>query len=212
MPSQRKDFCLAIAVSHSVAALRFIEPFCSMLQKGSVFMKKRISTKKICALGLLAAITVILGVFATFRVGNLIKIPMKFISVFIVGALYGPISAGAVASIADLIEASRLGINPMITAVEFLCGFVFGICFYKAKDNKKYYLRALICAVLQFLIAFTIMSKILAYMGIYAGFWAAAWMRLPQMIILFVLHIAVMCGARRLVFQLKEFISKENGQ
>lgn len=175
-------------------------------------MEKRISTKKICTLGLLTAITVILGVFATFRVGNLMKIPMKFITVFVVGVLYGPFSAGGVAAIADLIEAAKMGINPMITAVEFLCGFIFGACFYKAKDNKSYYLRVLVCAFLQFLVAFFIMSNILAAMGIYAGFWAAVWMRLPQMIILFVLHTTVMCGGRKLVFQLKDFISRERGQ
>ncbi len=170
---------------------------------------KRISTKKICTLGLLTAITVVLGIFATFRVGNLIKIPMKFISVFLVGVLYGPFAAGGVAAVADLIEATKMGINPMITAVEFLCGFIFGVCFYKVQDNKKYYLRALICAILQFLIAFFVMSSILASMGIYAGFWAAVWMRLPQMIILFVLHMAVMCSTKKLVFRLKW---KENGQ
>lgn len=188
------------------------EPFCSMLQKGFDFMKNRISTKKICTLGLLTAITVILGVFATFRVGNLMKIPMKFITVFIVGVLYGPFPAGSVAAIADLIEATKMGINPVITAVEFLCGFVFGACFYKVQDNKKYYIRAIVCAALQFVIAFFIMSSILSAMGIYAGFWVAAWMRLPQMIILFVLHTTVMCGGKRLVFQLKDFISKESGQ
>ena len=80
------------------------------------------------------------------------------------------------------------------------------------KHNKRYYFRVLVCAFLQFLIAFFIMSNILAVMGIYAGFWAAVWMRLPQMIILFVLHTAVMYGGRRLVFQLKDFISKERGQ
>ena len=175
-------------------------------------MKSKISTKKICTLGLLAAITVILGLLATFRVGNLMKIPMKFITVFLTGFLYGPFSAGSVAAVADLIEASKMGINPMITAVEFLCGFVFGICFYKAKENKKYYIRAVICSVLQFLIAFFIMSDILAHMGVYAGFENAMWMRLPQMTILFVLHTAVMCGGRKLVFRLKEFISKENGR
>ena len=172
-------------------------------------MKQRISTKKICALGLLAAITVILGVFATFRVGNLIKIPMKFVSVFLVGALYGPFSAGSVAAVADLIEATKMGINPMITAVEFLCGFIFGMCFYKVRDNKKYYLRAFLCAVLQFLVAFFIMSHILCLMGIYAGFRAAVWMRLPQMVILFVLHMVVMCGGKKLVFRLKGRMDNE---
>ncbi len=172
-------------------------------------MRCRISTKKICTLGLLTAITVILGIFATFRVGNMMKFPMKFISVFIVGVLYGPISAGSVAAIADLIEATKMGINPMITAVEFLCGFIFGACFYKVKDNKKYYIRAVVCAVLQFLIAFFVMSNILTVMGIYAGFRAAVWMRLPQMVILFVLHTGVMCGCRKLVFQLKRRLDNE---
>lgn len=175
-------------------------------------MRQRISTKKICTLGLLTAITVILGVFATFRVGNLMKIPMKFISVFIVGVLYGPFSAGSVAAIADLIEATKMGINPVITAVEFLCGFIFGACFFRVRDNRKYYIRAVICAVLQFLIAFFVMSYVLCTMGIYANFWAAVWMRLPQMIILFVLHTGVMCGGKKLVFQLKDFISKGRGQ
>lgn len=170
---------------------------------------KEISTKKICTLGLLTAITVILGVFATFRVGSLIKVPMKFISVFLVGVLYGPFSAGSVAAIADLIEAAKMGINPLITAVEFLCGFIFGVCFYKVKDNKRYYFRALICASLQFLIAFFIMSYILCTMGIYAGFRTAVWMRLPQMIILFVLHTLVMCGGKKLVFQLRRRMDNE---
>ncbi len=140
------------------------------------------------------------------------KIPMKFITVFVVGVLYGPFSAGSVAAIADLIEAAKMGINPLITAVEFLCGFIFGACFYKAKDNKRYYLRVLVCAFLQFLIAFFVMSNILAAMGIYAGFWAAVWMRLLQMIILFVLHTAVMFGGRRLVFSLKKFVSEGKAQ
>ncbi len=105
-----------------------------------------------------------------------------------------------------------MGINPMITAVEFLCGFIFGACFYKVKENNRYYLRVLVCAFLQFLIAFFIMSNILAAMGIYAGFWAAVWMRLPQMIILFVLHTALMCGGRRLVFSLKKFVSEGENQ
>ena len=140
------------------------------------------------------------------------KIPMKFITVFITGVLYGPFAAGSVAAIADLIEASKMGINPMITVVEFLCGFVFGLCFYKAKNNKKYYLRVVICSTLQFLIAVFVMSNILAHMGIYAGFKSAVLMRMPQMIILFVIHTVVMCAGKRLVFQLKEFVSKENGR
>lgn len=165
-----------------------------------------------CILGLLTAITVILGVFATFRVGSLIKVPMKFISVFIVGVIYGPLSSGIVAATADFIEALRIGVNPLITLVEFVCGFIFGACFFNVKDNRGYYIRALICAFLQFLISFTIMSEILTSMGIYASFRSAVWMRLPAMIILFALHMLVMCGGKKLVFRLKKFVSESEAQ
>ena len=173
-------------------------------------MKKQFSTKKICTLGLLTAMTVILGVFATFRIGNFIKIPIKFITVFVVGVLYGPLSSGAVAAIADFIEALKLGVNPLITLVEFVCGFIFGACFYKVKDNRNYYVRALICAVLQLAVSFTVMSEILHQMGIYASFWAAVWMRLVPMVIIFVLHMIVMWGGKKLVFRLKDFIEKKD--
>ena len=163
-------------------------------------------------MGLLTAITVIIGIFATFRVGTLMKIPLKFVSVFLVGFIYGPVSAGSVAAVADFIEALKLGVNPLITLVEFICGFIFGICFYKAKDNRAYYVRAVICGILQFLISFALMSVILEKMGIYASFWAAVWTRLPQMIILFTLHLIVMCGGRKLAFRLKNFVLKDDLQ
>lgn len=169
-------------------------------------MKEKLTTRKICILGLLTALTVILGMFATFRVGSLIKIPFKFITVFIVGFIYGPLSAGIVAAIADFLEALRLGVNPFITMVEFLGGVIFGICFYKAKENRAYYIRAVICALLQFIMSFTVMSFILEKMGIYASFRAAVLMRLPAMIILFALHLIVMCGGRKLVFRFKKQI------
>lgn len=173
-------------------------------------MKKRISTRKMCLLGLFAAITVILGMFATIRVGNLIKIPFKFITVFVVGAIYGPLSAGIVAAIADFFEALKLGVNPLITMVEFLGGVIFGLCFYKAKPNYAYYIRALVCALLQFTISFTLMSLILKFMGIYPTFWSAVWTRMPAMAILFVCHMLVMCGGKRMIFNLKNYIKKED--
>ena len=140
------------------------------------------------------------------RIGNLIKVPFKFISVFIVGFLYGPIPAGLVAGIADFLEALKLGVNPAITMVEFLGGVIFGLSFLKAKENRAYYLRAVVCATLQFALNFFAMSLILKTMGIYPTFWAAVSMRLPAMIIIFALQLIVMCGGRKLVFNLKKFL------
>lgn len=175
-------------------------------------MKKRFTTRSICLLGVLAAITAILGIYATFRIGNQIKIPMKFITVFITGVIFGPIPSGIVAAIADILNSVLMPVGaplPQITAVEFLCGAVFGVCFYKAKENKMYYLRAFICSIVQFAISMTIMSKILADVGYFGSFYAAMWVRMPSALIIFFLHMLVLCGGRKLVFRLKNYITKE---
>ena len=101
-----KSRWLAVPVSHSVAAKtrkRVFYPFCGDATERVFIMPKHFSTKKffprlcvrdLCILGLLMAITVLLSVFCTFRIGTLVKIPMKFISVFVVAAIYGPVWGG----------------------------------------------------------------------------------------------------------------------
>lgn len=188
------------------------EPFCSMLQKGFDFMRKIFTTRKVCLLGVFAAITAILGIFATFRIGNQIKIPLKFITVFITGALFGPLSGGLVAAIADILNAVLVPVGPImpqITTVEFMYGVIFGAFFYKAKDNAFYYLRAVLCCVLQSVISVALMSKILADVGYFSSFGAAVSIRMPAILTTLALHLIVTCGGRKLIFKLRQLISKE---
>lgn len=176
---------------------------------------KKISTRKLCLLAIFTAITVILGVYATFRIGNQIKIPTKFIAVFITGTIFGPLVSGIVAAIADILNSVLMPVGPplpQITAVEFMCGVIYGLCFYKVEDNKMYYIRALLCAVLQFAIGMTLMSKILTDVGYFATFQAACVVRLVPAIISFVIQIAVMCVLKRFIFRIKKYIAKENVQ
>ncbi|MBQ3021716.1 MAG: folate family ECF transporter S component [Clostridia bacterium] len=176
-------------------------------------MKQKFTTRKICLLGVFASITAILAIFATFRIGNQIKIPLKFIPVFMTGAIFGPISAGIVAAIGDILNAVLVPVGPImpqITAVEFLYGVIWGACFYKAKENTFYYLRSAICALLQFVISITLMSWILTGIGYFSSFSAAVVIRMPASLATFILHMAVCTIGRRLIFRLKKFITKEN--
>ena len=175
-------------------------------------MKQKFTTRKICLLGVLTSITVILAIFATFRIGNQIKIPLKFISVFMTGAIFGPLSAGLVSAIGDILNAVLVPVGPImpqITAVEFLYGFIWGACFYKAKENSFYYLRSAICALLHFVISITIMSWILTGIGYFSSFSAAVVIRMPAALITFILHMLVCTMGRKLIFRLKKFITKE---
>lgn len=175
-------------------------------------MKQKFTTRKICLLGVIAAITAVLGIFATFRIGNQIKIPLKFITVFMTGALFGPLSAGLVASVADILNAVLVPVGPImlqITAVEFLYGVIYGLCFFRAKENNAYYLRAVICCVLQAVISITLMSQILTDVGYFSSFTAAVAIRMPATLITFLLHLLVTCGGKKFIFRLRRFISKE---
>ena len=177
--------------------------------------KKKITTKELCLFAVFTAITAILGIYATFRIGNQIKIPTKFISVFFTGVIFGPVAGGVVGAIADVLNSVLFPVGPplpQITAVEFLCGVVFGLCFYKAKDNKMYYVRAAICGVLQFVVSMTIMSKILADVGYFPNFLTACSVRVIPAVVLLAVQIAVMCIAKKFVFRLKDFTKKDGRQ
>ena len=173
---------------------------------------KKISTKKLCLLAIFTAITVILGVYATFRIGNQIKVPTKFITVFLTGVTFGPFAGGMVGALADILNSVLMPVGaplPQITAVEFICGVIYGLCFIGAKDNKIYYVRVGLCALLQFAIAMTIMSTILVDAGYFANFESACAIRFLPTLISFALQVAVMCALKKFVFSIKKIISKD---
>lgn len=212
----KKSRCIplfAVVVSHSVAAKKFEETFLQHYAERFWFiMEKKITTRRICLLGVFTAITAILGIYATFRIGNQIKIPLKFITVFMTGAIFGPLSGGFVGAAADVLNALLMPVGPImpqITLVEFFCGVIYGICFYRAKPDRSYYWRCIVCCLLQAGISAFIVSGILTGVGYFSSFRAAVWIRLPAVLVTFVLHMLVLCGGKRLIFNLKKYITKE---
>ncbi|MDY3302721.1 MAG: folate family ECF transporter S component [Clostridia bacterium] len=113
------------------------------------------SARDLCALALMIAITVLLGIYATFRIGSGIKVSLKFIPVFITAALFGPVWGGFVAALADIVSfvVNPVGgmFIPQITMVEFLYGFTFGLFFFNMQSWKgfKTVLTVFACVILQ---------------------------------------------------------------
>lgn len=205
-----KRFILAVADSHSVAVkkLVYITDLSAACRKVGLFMKN-LTVKKTATLGILIAITVLLAIYMTFRVGNQIKIPMKFITIFVTGALYGPLSAGIVAAISDLLNAFLVPVGPplpQITIIEFIGGVVFGLFFYRAKNNKFYYLRAFFCSLCLFLIGLFITTNVLVGVGYFADFKSAVIIRIGALLLTFVIHMAVLSLAKKIIFMLKDLI------
>ncbi len=145
----------------------------------SKFRLEKLSAKKLCVLAMLTALTALLAIYGTLRVGNMIKIPTKFITVFITAAIYGPIWGGVVGALGDLLNSFLMPVGPwlaQITAVEFLCGFVFGLFFYK-QTNNGYILRAILCALALTLIDLFLMSALLTQVGYFPDFITAVTIR-----------------------------------
>lgn len=153
---------------------------------------EKLNAKKLCILAMLTALTVVLAVYGTFRIGNLIKIPTKFIVVWITAAIFGPVWGGVVAAIGDILNSFLMPVGPwlvQITAVEFLCGFVFGLFFYKRET--RYLLRTVLCALVLTALDIILMSLLLTQVGYFPSFTAAVGIRALASGIKCALYIAV---------------------
>lgn len=173
-----------------------------------------LKARDVCILGLLTALTALLSVFCTFRIGTVAKIPLKFISVFLTAILYGPIYGGLVAAAGDILNcllAPSGPIIPQITAIEFISGFTFGLCFLQKNPTKTgYAVRVVICAFLQSFIDMVISTAVFSLrLGWYPTFWTGFVVRTPAGVIKLVLHIVILLSLYPLTVTLSRIKTKE---
>ena len=124
-----------------------------------VNLSKRLSTSKdICTLALLIAISVLLSVYGTLRIGAGIKISFKFIAIFVTAVIFGPIWGGAVGAISDVVAfiVNPVGgmFLPQVTMVEFLYGFTYGLFFHNMNSWQgfKTMVKIMLCVILQIVV------------------------------------------------------------
>ncbi len=156
-----------------------------------MYNKKEFAIKRLSILAMLVAITVILAVFCTIRIGNAIKIPLKFITVFITAALYGPICGGVVGALGDILNSFLVPIGiplPQITIVEFIYGVIMGLFFYK---RQGVYINTVICSVILTLLDIFVVSYILTSVGYFPSVSVAISMRIIASLIKFLIYILV---------------------
>ncbi len=167
----------------------------------------KLTPKDISTLGLLVAITALLAIFCTVRVGTLIKIPFKFVSVFMAAVLYGPVYGGLCGAIGDLLNATLAPVGPLLpqlTALEFLCGFTYGLFFLKAElSPREYLVRTLLCGVAQFLIDMLLTTMVLTSVGYFPSFAVAFATRLPAGVLKFALQIILIRAIRPIFSKIK---------
>ncbi len=143
----------------------------------------KISGRDLCRVALLTALTGIFAMLFTFRIGNTLKIPFKFIPVFVTAILYGPFWAGFAAVFGDILNALLMPVGafmPQITAVEFVGGFIYGLFLYKIfPSGKNIAPRVLCCLALQLLLDLFVTSALLSSAGYFPGYGVAVAARFP---------------------------------
>lgn len=96
-------------------------------------MKSKFSLplKVTVALSMLAAISIILGKYLAFGIGEVLRISFENLPVIFAGIAFGAIAGMAVGICADLIGCVLVGyaINPLITVGAALIGLVSGLCY-----------------------------------------------------------------------------------
>ena len=120
-------------------------------------MKKHITTRMIVLLGLLAALEVVLSRFLSITLWNQ-KYGFSFVPLVIAALLFGPVPAGIMAAVADVIGAvlfPTFTFFPGFTLTAFLTGAVFGLFLYR----KQSWLRLLAAvAIVQLLLGLLLNS------------------------------------------------------
>ncbi|MDO5478961.1 MAG: folate family ECF transporter S component, partial [Clostridia bacterium] len=164
---------------------------------------KKINTKKLCAIAMLLAITVVLSYVSGYlRIGTGIKLSISFISVYMAAALYGPLAGAFVGATADVISCI---VNPVgaliwqLTLTELCYGFAFGLFFGRKKGEdgiKNAYVKVSVYSLLRFASDVFIKTKILSDVGyVPKEFGYAITLRMPgcvAMLVLTVLCLGIM--------------------
>ncbi len=162
-----------------------------------MFKPKKLTTKELCSIAMLIAITAVLGfVSGKLRIGTFSKFSFNFISVYFTAVLFGPFVAGLVGVVGDFISA--IGTGPylwMIGLIEFVYGFVFGILFYNKENNKTkvFILKALIATLAIAAIDIFVKSFILMQVGFAPSPISTAIItRLPMIAVMSVIRFVVL--------------------
>ena len=149
---------------------------------------KKLTLRQLCILGMLVALTIVFGFFATWRIGASIKISLKFSSVYVAAVLFGPIIGGIV-GMASANPAA--GFIPLITVAEFAIGAVYGLFFKKVEFSKPHLPRVFLCCTFQALVLDMLVKTFAISYSFGTGFAAMLLQRLPAVGINFVIQFAV---------------------
>ena len=178
------------------------------LSLGRIFYVPKFCTKNICTIGLLIAAAFVLSAVSGYlRIGNISKLSLSFVCVFLAAYCYGGLIGGFVGAVADIISflVNPVGaFIPALTAVEFLFGFFYGFVFFGLGEKNKIF-KITICVLLQTLINLVLKTSILASVfgpNFNTVFIARIPLCLIQAVLIFIILIPLVPFAKKLLISI----------
>lgn len=141
-------------------------------------MKKKLSTRDLCELAALVALTIILSHFCSISTDT-IRIGFGFVPIALCGILFGPLWAGVAYGLADGLGAliAYGYITPGITLSAILTGVFFGLFLHRERVRLPHILGAVLANQL---ICSLLVTTAALHLAFAQPFWPLLVSRLPQ--------------------------------
>lgn len=109
-----------------------------------------LTTYKLCVMGILVALQIILSRITAISVGNWLRISFGFLPNAIAGYLLGPVGGVLVAVVGDALGTVLTGqvINPGLSLAAMLGGFLYGLVLYRKPVSILRVMLCLLCVSL----------------------------------------------------------------
>ena len=159
---------------------------------------KRFNVRLIVTMALMVALHVVLVRFLSINTETL-RIGFGFVPIFVTAVLYGPMAAGIVAVLADVVGATLFPSGPFFpgfTLTAFCTGLTFGLLLHKKQTVIRIAASTAINQLLLGLLVNTFWLSILYD----TPFLERMYLRIPQCFILIAVEFVVMSALSRALF------------
>ena len=167
---------------------------------------KKVNVRLIVTMGLMVALNVVLARFLSINTDTL-RIGFGFVPIFVTAVLYGPVAAGIVAVLADIVGATMFPTGPFFpgfTLTAFCTGLTFGLLLHRKQTMVRIAAATAVNQLILGLLVNTFWQSILYG----TPFLARMYLRIPQCLILIPVEFVVMAALSRALFpRLKEAIT-----
>ena len=173
-------------------------------------MKNRARLKFICFAAILVAIEIVLNRFLSINTPGL-KIGFSFVPIVIAAILFGPVKAGVIYALADLIGAILFPIGPYFpgfTVCAALMGIVYGFFLYK-KEKIGFFKNILPPVIINNLVFGLLINTV--WVSILYGsktYWGWFVYRLPEYAVLVPVAAVLIPAILKLTKELKRIVNK----